>query len=76
MKNPQICKCWEQFNDFYITFIQDIDYFYKISPNNNNTTVDQSKAKINLNETKDNIAVTADGPNDDEDITPEIKHLR
>lgn len=20
-KNPTICKCWEQFNDFYITFI-------------------------------------------------------
>lgn len=76
LKNPQIQKCWEQFNDFYISFIQDIDHFYKINPNNNNTTIDKSRSKININESKNMIGVTADGADDDEDITPEIKHLR
>ena len=29
-REPAISKCWEQFNDFYIAFIQDIDHFYNI----------------------------------------------
>ena len=38
--------------------------------------MDKSKANIDMNRTRDNIGVTADGPDDDEDLTPEIKHLR